>query len=180
MHNLSPWRIAAALITVAASTAIASAQENMADIIERCEKSLVRIEVKSSDGEGLGSGFVIDSGGVISTNVHVLSGAQSAKAIFPDGKTFTIVGTIHIDPKRDIAIAKLDGVGVEQLPVLSFASAAPRKGDELVALGSPLGMSFSATGGQVSAIRTATELGRAWRQRARRHMDSSRYRIVSR
>lgn len=136
------------------------AQDNLADTIERCEKSVVRIEVKSDEGDSLGSGFVIDSGGTIATNVHVLAGATSAKAIFPNQQVFTIVGTTHIDAKRDIAIAKLDGVGVDQLPILPFASKPTRKGDRVVALGSPLGLSFSATTGVVSAVRPAAELGR--------------------
>ncbi len=133
--------------------------QSLADVIERSEKSLVRIEVKSDDGDSLGSGFVIDNA-TIATNVHVLAGARSAKAIFPDQKTFTIVGTLHVDPKRDIAIARIDGTGVEQLPRLSFANALVRKGERVTALGSPLGLSFSATTGVVSAIRTATELGK--------------------
>ena len=160
-QELSPWLATALSLTLLWTSApTLTAQDNLADIIERCEKSLVRIEVKSDEGDSLGSGFIIDSGGTIATNVHVLAGATSAKAIFPNQQVFTIVGTTHIDPKRDIAIAKLDGVAVEQLPVLPFASHAARKGDRVVALGSPLGLSFSATSGVVSAIRTAAELGR--------------------
>lgn len=136
-----------------------AAADALTDVIERSEKSVVRIEVKSDGGDSLGSGFVIGPG-LIATNVHVLAGAKSAKATFPDQKTYAIESTLHIDPSRDIAIAKLSGSGVEALPVLKFSSALPRKGETVVALGSPLGLSFTATQGVVSAIRPALELSK--------------------
>ncbi len=68
------------------------AQNNLADVIDRCEKSVVRIEVvrievKGLKGESLGSGFVVESGGLLVTNVHVLAGADQAEAFFADGNS---------------------------------------------------------------------------------------------
>lgn len=133
------------------------AADDLSDVIENSEKSVVRIEVKSTEGDSLGSGFVI-APGLIATNVHVLAGAKTAKATFPDQRTFQIESTVHIDASRDIAIAKLSGSSVEALPVLKFANSTPRKGEKVVALGSPLGLSFTATSGVISAIRPALEL----------------------
>ena len=135
----------------------ASSQEDLADVIERCEKSVVRIEVKGPEGEGLGSGFVVANTGILVTNVHVLAGAEKATAIFPTGKRYEIVGTFHIDEGRDICIAKMNAAGLQ--PIL-LASSLPRKGERVTALGSPLGLSFTATMGIVSAIRSGAELGR--------------------
>ena len=127
-----------------------SAQEDLADTIARCEQSVVRIEVHGRDGDSLGSGFVVTPEGTFVTNVHVLAGAERAVAIFPDGRTFEITGTRVVQEHRDICVAQLDASGLTPLPL---AAALPRKGEQVVALGSPHGLSFSATRGIVSAIR---------------------------
>ncbi len=139
-----------------ASPVLALAQDDLADVIERCEKSVVRIEVEGAEGASLGSGYVVDTDGTIVTNVHVLSGAQRAVAIFPNGDTHEVLGTLAYDEARDICVARIDATG---LAVLPFAADPPRKGETVTALGSPRGLSFTATTGIVSAIRTAEELG---------------------
>jgi hypothetical protein len=113
--------------------------------------------VEGSEGEtSLGSGFVVDPTGTLVTNVHVLAGAQRATATFPNGTACEIRGTLLFDEARDICIAQLEG---QDFPVLKIATALPRKGERITALGSPQGLSFSATTGIVSAIRPAEELG---------------------
>ncbi len=135
-------------------------QANLADVIERCEKSVVRIAVQQIDGsKSEGSGFVV-APNTIATNVHVLMGAKEASATFPDGKRFTIVGTCRMDSARDIAIARIEGDGSDRLPALRLSTSTARKGETVVALGSPLGLSFTATSGVVSAIRDGTEITR--------------------
>ncbi len=134
-----------------------TAQESQADLVERCEKSVVRIEVKSADGDSLGSGFIVDQAGTMVTNVHVLAGATSATATLPNNQTFQVRGTVLLDPSRDIAIAKLEGP-VQSIPPIKLAGALPRKAERVIALGSPHGLSFTATSGVISAIRPAEEL----------------------
>ena len=137
-----------------------SAQTNLADIIERCEKSVVRIAVKQKDGsKSEGSGFVV-APNTIATNVHVLMGAKEAEATFPNNKKFRIVGTYRIDSSRDIAIARIEGDGAADLPILPLSKETVRKGETVVALGSPLGLSFTATSGVVSAMRDGAEISR--------------------
>ena len=135
----------------------AAAQESLANIIEQSEKSVVRIEVKGIEGDSLGSGFVVSKDGMLVTNVHVLAGAQKARAIFPNGNSYEIVGTLHIDANRDICVAKMN---VENMTPILLADGLPRKGEPVTALGSPMGLSFTATRGIVSAIRPGEELGR--------------------
>lgn len=132
----------------------ASAQE-LADVIEKAEQSVIRIEVSGVDGDSLGSGFVIDDQGTIITNCHVLAGATSAVAHFPNGRSSEIQGTLVIDETRDIIVAR---IGLRDAPPISLASSLPRKGEEVTALGSPHGLSFTATTGIVSAIRPAREM----------------------
>ncbi len=135
----------------------ACAQSSLADVIELCEKSVVRIETKANDGDSLGSGFVVDGKGTIITNCHVLAGATEAKVHFADGTTGDIVGTFVIDQARDIIVARISVAGK---PQILLGGTLPRKGDPVVALGSPHGLSFTATRGIVSAIRSTEEMKR--------------------
>ena len=150
-RSLTSGLVAAILLT---SVFALSAQEDLADVIDRCEQSVVRIEVSSSEGESLGSGFIVESDGLLVTNVHVLAGAYKATAFFRSGNSYEIKGTYHIDEDRDICIAKIEA---KDLKTLSLSSALPRKGEQVVALGSPHGLSFSASRGIVSAIRQQEE-----------------------
>jgi S1-C subfamily serine protease len=131
-----------------------TAQEDLIDVISKAEKSVVGIMVKSAKGASIGSGFIVKSEGVVVTNVHVLSEATSAIAVFDDGRRLPIKGTYLIDPSRDICVAKIDG---ESFQAISIAFSLPRKGEQVVALGCPQGLTFSATRGIVSAIREQDE-----------------------
>ena len=152
------WRLVSALAAVCLCTAYACparGQQELADLIERSEKCVVRIEVDGKRGGGLGSGFVVSAEGMMVTNVHVLAGARMATATFPNGETYKITGTYSVDQSRDICIAQIDASG---LPVLPLAAGLPRKGENVTALGSPQGLSFTATRGIISAIRSGDEL----------------------
>ncbi len=146
--------------TTAANPATAAAgqqpaNESRADVIERAEKSVIRIEVSSSDGDSLGSGFVIDQQGTFVTNCHVLAGASSATAFFPDGRSSAIAGTFYFDESRDIVIGKL---AETNFTPIGMAKALPRKGEQVTALGAPHGLAFTATNGIVSALRPGSEI----------------------
>lgn len=140
-------------VLTSVSCAFASPQEELADVIERCEKSVVRIEVESRQGESLGSGFVVDSSGIIVTNVHVLAGAVKATATFADGKEVNVLGTLHFDESRDICIARIGSKKLKKFTPIKVNEKLPRKGETVTALGAPRGLSFTATNGIVSAIR---------------------------
>lgn len=137
-------------------TASPSAAQDLADIIEKCERSVVRIEVQGKNGDSLGSGFIVEGDGVICTNVHVLAGAQKATATFANGKSYKIEGTYHVDESRDICIAQLAG---EDFPKVVVSRVPPRKGETVTALGAPRGLSFTATTGIVSALRSGEQIG---------------------
>ena len=130
------------------------AQDDLADVIVRGERSVVRIDVSGPRGDSLGSGYIVSADGVLVTNVHVLSGASSAAAVFEDGRKYPIKGTFIVDAARDICVAKIEATDLVPIPI---ASVLPRKGEQVVALGCPQGLSFSATRGIVSAIRQRDE-----------------------
>lgn len=100
------------------------------------------------DRQGLGSGFIISSDGLIVTNNHVVEGATSVTIKFADGSEHeaTVIGT---DPLTDIALLDIEGT---DLPIVSFGSSEEmRVGDEVIAMGNPFGLGGTVTTGIVSA-----------------------------
>lgn len=99
--------------------------------------------------KGAGSGFVIDADGLIVTNNHVIANAESVTVKFADGTTLeaTVVGA---DPMTDIALLRVETD--EPLAAVEFGSSEElRVGDEVIAMGSPFGLSGTVTSGIVSA-----------------------------
>jgi len=86
---------------------------------------------------GLGSGVIIDPGGFILTNEHVIANADRITISLPDGREFegTVVGE---DPRSDLAVIKVDATG---LPSATLGeSDGLRTGQWVVALGNPFGL----------------------------------------
>lgn len=127
------------------------------DLVEHVDKSVVRVDVMTDTHLGQGSGFVVDFTGTIATNFHVIDGAISAAVEFRDGRRALVMGTLFTDPKRDIAILQISHSAVELHP-LDIATVLPKKGEQVVAFGTPLGLSFSTSEGIVSAVRSGSEL----------------------
>ena len=138
----------------------ATARLSLTDLIKQVEPAVVRIDVSGRHGKALGSGFVVGVEGVVVTNHHVMAGSTSAKVTFQDGKKARVLGTLVLDAERDIAVIQIEKgqAGKGGYPALPLASQLPIKGVSVVAFGAPLGLSFSATEGIVSSIRSAEEL----------------------
>ncbi len=104
-----------------------------------------------------GSGFIIQAGGFILTNNHVVANADKITVKLRDGRQFPgrVVGT---DEKTDIAVIKIDATS---LPVAELAdSDAVRVGEIACAIGVPYNLAYSFTTGVVSAKgRNTLELG---------------------
>lgn len=99
--------------------------------------------------KSLGSGFIIDSGGYIVTNNHVVENADEIKVKLANGKEFDakIIGR---DSKTDLALIKISGSGDLQ-PLKMGDSEALKVGSWVVAVGSPFGLEQTVTAGIVSA-----------------------------
>jgi len=96
-----------------------------------------------------GSGFLIDKGGYVVTNNHVIENAEKIVVAAQNGDEFdaTLVGT---DPKTDVALLKIDAGG--KLPSVNFGdSDRARVGDWVLAIGNPFGLGGTATAGIISA-----------------------------
>jgi S1-C subfamily serine protease len=106
--------------------------------------------VKLSGLQKAGSGFFIDSSGVIATNAHVARDEGSLLVLLPDGEL--LEGTVcYVDEDLDIALVKVPGSGYARLALAAVDTV--RQGDRVFAIGNPeTGMEFSMSEGVVNAI----------------------------
>jgi putative serine protease PepD len=125
--------------------------------------SVVSIEVSTAQGGGEGSGVVLSSDGLILTNNHVVAGAADGagqiSVTMNDGSTAsaTIVGR---DPVTDLAVIQAKGVsGLTKATLGNSANLDP--GEQVVAIGSPLGLQGTVTSGIVSALNRPVRTGDA-------------------
>lgn len=138
-----------------------STDGSVADIAEQASEAIVGIvnmseqptnpfQQQTGEGQevkkGVGSGViykVTDNAAYIVTNNHVIEGASSLQVALPDGDKVDgeIVGT---DPLTDIAVVKIKG-DYDMTPLKFGDSDALRSGDEVMAIGNPLGLEFSRT-----------------------------------
>lgn len=102
---------------------------------------------------GIGSGFVISKDGYILTNNHVVADAEDIYVTFVDGEEYTaeIIGT---DERTDIALIKIDAKDLSPLKIGDSKSL--KKGEWVLAIGSPFGLDATVTVGVISAINRET------------------------
>ncbi len=97
-----------------------------------------------------GSGFIISSDGYIVTNYHVVEDANKITVTLYDGKKYD-AELIGSDESSDVAVLKIDADSLT--PVTLGSSSELSVGDEVAAIGNPLGeLTFSLTKGVVSAL----------------------------
>ncbi|MGQ8874212.1 S1C family serine protease [Paenibacillus sp. TSA_86.1] len=120
-------------------------------IIEDSQKKVVTIE--SSDG--LGSGFLYNNKGDVITNAHVVEGSKEVTIRTLDHQEYqgTVIG---FGEETDVAVVRVpELVKIEPLPI---ASAKAEVGDEILALGSPLGFENTVTTGIISGLDRSFEI----------------------
>lgn len=94
-----------------------------------------------------GSGVLVTSDGYIITSSHVVQDARQVRVTLYDRRQFD-AQVVALDPSTDIAVVKIEG---KDLPVAAMGrSDALRVGEWVLALGSPLGLLFTATTGIIS------------------------------
>ncbi|MCX5227637.1 S1C family serine protease [Streptomyces sp. NBC_00233] len=122
----------------------------VAGVAEAVSPSIVEISASSNSGKSTGSGVIITSDGEIITNNHVISGASEITVQLSNGKSYRaeVVGT---DPDKDLALIKLQNASGLKTATLGDSSKV-RVGDQVVAIGSPEGLTGTVTSGIVSAL----------------------------
>ena len=103
--------------------------------------------------QGQGSGFIVDGAGIVLTNAHVVSDADTVTVTLRDGRTFD--GEVKgADDALDLAVVKING---DDLPVAPLGhSANVEVGNWAIAVGNPLGLDNTVTLGIVSTLNRAS------------------------
>lgn len=99
--------------------------------------------------EGIGSGIIFSADGHVLTNAHVIADAKDIRVSLPDGRSFEakVVGK---DQLSDVAVLRIEG---QDLPVAALGNSNElRVGQQVIAIGNPLGQDYSVSSGVVSAV----------------------------
>ena len=97
---------------------------------------------------GVGSGFIIESTGLILTNAHVVEGATTIYVTLTDKREFK-AKLLGMDKRTDVAVVKIEARDLPKLPLGD--SSRVRVGEWVLAIGSPFGLENTVTAGIVSA-----------------------------
>lgn len=138
------------------SVAAQEVEKDIPTIAREALKAVVLIEAYPTNR--IGSGFVVSSDAKVVTNYHVIEGATSVVVKFPDGAFYRIDGVLAIDPTNDLAVLKVKASG-KDFPFLPLGdSDRVEIGEQVVAVGSPLGFEGTVSTGIISGIRKANDL----------------------
>jgi len=154
-------RFGAIVLAVLALPSVAAAQpctESLTALFDRVSPAVVSIQAMKINKIKpqrrfetiVGSGLIIDRAGEVLTNAHVVDGAASMSVTLDSGAK---VGArvLGIDPVLDVALLRVETSSA--LPVAQFGDSATVKvGDEVVAIGNPLGLDQTMTRGIVSGL----------------------------
>jgi S1-C subfamily serine protease len=161
-------RVVTSLVVAAAFAAGAGAadepatpcNDTLADLYTRLSPAVVSLSAASIDPTSRtedvirveASGFIIDSDGTILTNSHVVYNRQAIFATLDDGTTLP-AKLLGADPIFDLAVIRIQPPKGVTLPVLPFGDSNDlRVGDQVMAIGNPLGLDQTLTHGIVSSI----------------------------
>ena len=119
-------------------------QDDFSGVIEKAVKGVVSVLTENS----VGSGFIVTEDGYIITNYHVIQGKDSVKILTYDKRVIQ-ADIIGIDKLRDIALLKIEG---SYDYILLADSDSLQVGKKVIAIGNPLGLSFTVTEGIISGL----------------------------
>ncbi|MEW6097155.1 MAG: trypsin-like peptidase domain-containing protein [bacterium] len=139
---------------------ISLAEEKLPGIVKNISSSVVVVLTYDSKGEILtqGSGFFISQNGDVITNRHVLQGASRAEVKTTKGQIYPVKKIVAEDIEGDIIRLSVDiPVKVATLPL---TGSVPEVGEQVLVIGSPLGLEQTVSDGIVSAVREIPEFGK--------------------
>jgi S1-C subfamily serine protease len=149
-HRLRATFLVALILTVALARDCPAAAPDVATMLAQASSAVVTIHTEKSHGSTQGSGFVVDTEGIIVTAHHVIAGATRAHVVLPNGAALEVSGIVAADPAHDVALLRVAARGDLQAVTLGDSDVM-RRGDHVFVLGSPQGLELTATDGIVSA-----------------------------
>ena len=117
------------------------------EVFKKCSTAVVTVSTSS----GFGSGVVVDSVGVIVTNLHVIQGAAKVQIRFSSGDIYDDVAVVDFDARRDLVLLRIKGF---KLPAAELADSNDLSvGSAVFAIGAPRGLELTMSQGIVSGLR---------------------------
>jgi putative serine protease PepD len=168
-HDATATKTPVAQAPVAPHPAAKQPAGSVEQVAAKVMPSVVKLQIDMGGQGDEGSGVVLSADGLILTNNHVVApaagegqgaqptsadstgGGEATKTVtFSNGQTapFTVVGT---DPAGDLAIVRAQGVS-GLTPIAMGSSKDVKVGEQVVAIGSPLGLQGTVTTGIISAL----------------------------
>jgi hypothetical protein len=136
----------------------ASPRKDIPAIAKAANGAIVTIVMANNEKPiAQGTGFLVSADGVILTNYHVIETGNVAIVKFPDDTAFRVDGVLAADRVHDLAIIKVHG---KTFPTLTLGNSdRVQVGEEVVAIGNPLGLELTVSNGILSGIRTVEKEG---------------------
>lgn len=130
------------------------AQLTPRQIVDTSSPAIVRIEAGENK---VGTGFIVNGGGLIATNLHVIEGESKIRVkLYKDATEYPVTTIAGVDRGHDLALIWIQPN--KPLPVLHLGDVQPSAGDRVYAIGNPLGVfDYSITDGLVSQVRKLTD-----------------------
>ncbi len=147
----TPVPAATSVPQINTSSSVITQQDALINLYERVAPGVVTIRVLTDQGDGLGSGFVIDKEGHVVTNYHVVEGVTDLEVDFQSG--YKVRGeVVATDIDSDLAVLKVDAPADRLYPLVFGDSDQVKVGQTVIAIGNPFGLNGSMTVGIVSSI----------------------------
>ena len=130
-------------------------------VVEKVQPAVVTLVTYDINREktGFGSGFFVDGDGHLITNYHVMDGAYSAEVRTLSGDTYPVVRVVAENRDADLIKVRVD-IPEERYRWLQMSGALPSIAEQIVVVGSPMGLEQTVSEGIVSAIRDMPGIGK--------------------
>ena len=157
MHNFRVLIVLVFLISITSALGQVLPSENPLDakqLAKQIKDSIVVLTQLGRDEneEGIGTGFVVSSDGLIATSLHVIGEGRPIKIRLANGNELEVTSVHAWDRTLDLAVLKVNKKGLIPLPIGDSSKLS--QGSSVVAMGTPHGLDFSFVQGVVSARRT--------------------------
>ncbi len=134
---------------------------SFANLFTRQSDSIVTIAAQNRKQAQLGTGFIVNSDGLILTNAHLINNAERVIVKLHDHRGYRRAQVLAVDEKKDLAAIK---VNISNLKPVKFGNSNRIKiGERVVTIGNPLGLESTISDGLVSSLRDAGH-GQKWLQ----------------
>ena len=136
------------------ATPIHAQKTSLPDFLQKVENSIYTVYAIDENGKvfSQGSGFCIDTSGIFITNYHVLDGAYKGLIRHRNGKEFYIEKVLDYNHNTDLVKFTVITQNCS-LQAAKISKSIPKKGENIVNIGNPLGLEQTVSTGIISAVR---------------------------